>query len=133
MSSSTERGVYRNRDRATQLLRFDGLKWNTITPTDLDFFVDFGGRGFVLGEIKYQGNDLTIGQRLVIERAVDAWWRAGIIAVGFFAWHSVTVGDVFVAQAEVRKIRWRGNWHPQVGTVAQLIDHFRVEHLRGAA
>ena len=45
-----ERGVIRNRQFAQQLRDFSGLRFGKITPTDIDGFMDFGDRLFVVLE-----------------------------------------------------------------------------------
>lgn len=121
-----ERGEWRHRQRAGQLLSFSGLRWGTITPTDFDLFIDFGGRAFVLGELKYRDAPISRGQELALERAVDTWTSAGVPTLGFIARHHVDIGEVPVADAEVVEIRWRGAWRRQMEpcTVASLIGRF---------
>lgn len=122
----SERGEWRHRQRGAQLLSFSGLRWGTITPTDFDLFIDFGGRAFVLGELKYRDAPMPRGQELALERAVDTWAHAGVPTIGFIARHHIDIGEVAVADAEVVKIRWAGVWRMQMElcTVASLIDRF---------
>lgn len=131
----SERGTFHHPQRARQLLSFEGLRWGTITPTDFDLFIDFGGRGFVLGELKHGDAPLLRGQELALERAADGWDRAGIPTLTLVASHSVDIGDVLVARAIVTKFRWRGKWTPMRNplTIADLVERFHSRCVGRAA
>lgn len=65
------RGKIRNEAQARQLRDFSGLRWGTITPTDIDACIDFGNKTFVFVEIKFDGKPLPCGQKLALERLID--------------------------------------------------------------
>jgi len=72
----TERGNIRNKDRRRQLLDCDGLQFPSatkgyanITPTDLDIFLEYNGKCFILADVKYAGKEIDYGQRLAMETA----------------------------------------------------------------
>lgn len=66
------RGKIIHREYAAQIRDYTGLRWGSITPTDIDLVLDFGGILFVLGELKYKNTVLKYGQRLALERINDA-------------------------------------------------------------
>lgn len=68
----SERGVIRNREHASQINDFSGLRWGSITPTDVDGMVEFGGKLFVFMECKYGGTGIGKGQRLALMRTAAA-------------------------------------------------------------
>ena len=108
----TARGLIRNREFAQQIRDFSGLRWGKITPTDIDMFVEFGGKLFVLAEGKHGSAHLPFGQRLAFERLVDALHDPPArISVGLIVAHDTT-GDIDFAQLPVRAIRYRGKWRP---------------------
>jgi hypothetical protein len=120
-----DRGVIRNRQFATQVRDFSGLRYGTITPTDIDGLLDFGNHVFVLIETKYGDNAMPIGQRLAIERVVDAIGNNGKKAMGVLAQHNFK-GDIDVANCIVTELRFNGKWlstneHP---TVREIVDRF---------
>lgn len=136
------RGVFEHRARAKQLLLFDGLRWDNITPTDLDAFVDFGGRAFVLIELKHEGTPLKRGQELAIERAVDTWNRGGVTTMALVATHSiadpdadVVVADAVVVRVRLGRPRKPGSWTEVTNgtTVREAIDWFHASEVRRAA
>lgn len=110
-----ERGVIRNRQFAQQLRDFSGLRFGNITPTDIDGFMDFGDRLFVVLEGKHFGSQLQPGQRLALERLVDACHcPPRRVAVALILDHVETPDqDVDFGACMVRAMRWKGRWVPQ--------------------
>lgn len=128
------RGRYEHRARAKQLLLFDGLRWGNITPTDLDTFIDFGGRAFVLVELKLAGTELKRGQELAIERAVDTWNMGGVTTLALVATHGVedpnedvVVADAFVVRLRIGYPNMPGAWQDasKPCTVRDAVEWFR--------
>jgi len=105
-------GVIRNREFARQIKDFSGLRFGQITPTDIDGFMDFGDRLFVVIEGKHAGSMLKTGQRLALERLVDACHcPPRRIAVAIVIDHiDESSVDVDYATCTVRTIRWNGKW-----------------------
>jgi hypothetical protein len=111
----SERGVIRNRAAAQQLRDFSGLRYGRITPTDIDAYMEFGGRLFIFVEAKFGGAALPRGQMLAMERLVDAVHMppqryAAAIVVG----HETQGADVDFANAVVRVWRWSGKWRQPI-------------------
>jgi len=129
--TDSEPGIFHRRERAAQLLSFVGLKWGTITPTDTDALIDFGGRAFVIVEVKYRDAPLPRGQELAFERAADGWERGGIPTLVLAASHQVDTGDVIVADAEVKRVYWRGKWSRprRPRTVGQTVERFYAKYV----
>lgn len=110
-----ERGVIRNRQFAQQLRDFSGLRFGNITPTDIDGFMDFGDRLFVILEGKHHGSQIQTGQRVALERLVDACHcPPRRVAVALILDHVETPDqDVDFGACLVRSMRWNGRWEPQ--------------------
>lgn len=68
---SNERGKIRNEEYAKQLRDFSGLRFGSITPTDIDGFVEFGDQIYIFYETKFGESTMREGQRLALERLVD--------------------------------------------------------------
>lgn len=69
---NVERGIIRNRQAGRQIVDYSGLRYGNITPTDIDGFLEFGNRLFVLIELKFMGVPLPYGQQLALERLVTS-------------------------------------------------------------
>lgn len=70
MFNSTDelRGSITNRTRFMQAIKFEGMKFGRITPTDIDAAIEFDNRLFIFIEAKFVGKPIGTGQRLFLER-----------------------------------------------------------------
>jgi len=122
----------RNAQFMEQLKDFSGLKFGTISPTDIDGFLDFGNHIFVLIELKYKHPSLQGGQRLALERLCDACQSEMREAYVIIATHETDIpNQIDVAGAIVHRMRWHGSWHVREAkheTVRELIDKIRDYH-----
>lgn len=102
-----------NRNRAKQILAFDGMKFGLCRPTDIDLSMDFGKQSFVFGELKGTGAPLTVGQRIHLEGLVDAITAGGRQATAFVAHHDTLdcESDVLVKDATVTSYYNMGKWN----------------------
>ena len=118
-----ERGAIRDKMGASILCDFTGLKYGKITPTDLDGFVDFGNKIFVLIECKGGKARMPYGQRLALERLIDNSKVKSLLIVA--KWKKLSKGFIDVANCEVTQIRFEEKWHkiPKT-TVRKIVDRF---------
>ena len=126
------RGKIRNRKYASQIRDFAGLKYGKITPTDIDGLIDFGNKAFIFIETKYIDSEIPYGQKLAIERVVDAISKNGKYALGIIAEHNNTWNEeIDVANAIVLEYRWKGSWFKtkNMKTVRNLIDILLKKYL----
>lgn len=124
------RGEITNRERAKQLRDFSGLCWGKITPTDIDFAIDFGDTLYIYGEIKYTETPMPLGQRLYYEHQCLADLEAGREACALIVEHDVPPEqDIPVADCTVTEYWWHGAWHEptQPLTCKAAIDILRKE------
>lgn len=105
-----ERGYYKSRAHARQLVTFQNMRFGNITPTDIDVFMDFQNRLFIIGETKYGNADLPFGQRLAIERMCDSMHSPPNRWAVAFILHHNTQGDIDVAETLVSAYRWNKEW-----------------------
>ena len=92
-----------NRDKAKQLLAFDGMQYGLCRPTDIDLSMDYKGNVFVFGELKEGRKMLTTGQKIHLRYLCDAIANGGTNVVAFLAHHTEkdSENDVRVADAVV--------------------------------
>jgi len=121
-----DRGIINYRERARQLRDFSGLRFGNITPTDIDGFIDFGNKYFVIMEFKVEGTPLTYGQELALERLVDNLQDNGKPSIAIIGIHNHPVDeDINCANCLVDKYRSSKVWHEGKNlTVKKLIDEF---------
>lgn len=105
------RGKIQNRERAKQLRDFSGLRFGSITPTDIDGFVEFGDKLFVWIEAKVVGASVCKGQRLALQRQCDAVQESGRTAAVLVIEHDTNPEeDIDFARCLVREYRFKGQW-----------------------
>lgn len=123
-----ERGKIRNEEYYSQLNDFSGLRWGSITPTDLDGFIDFGNKAFVFLELKHVTAGMIGGQRLAFERLCDACESAGKPSILIVGNHDTQPGEhVDVAGTLVTEFRMRRCWRApkKTMTIKEMIDGFK--------
>ena len=121
-----EPGVIRNREYATRVRDFSGLRFGTITPTDLDGLIEYKDRGYVLIEVKYGETRLPDGQRLALERLCDDLQKTKPALLVIGSHHSR--GDIDVAQAVVTEYRYNTQWRERESRIGPLVAGF-LEYL----
>lgn len=118
------RGIIRNRQYATQIRDFSGMRFGSITPTDIDGYIEYRGRCHVLIELKYGEARLPYGQKLALERLCDDLEQAKP-TLAIIASHTC-VGDIDVAGATVTETRFHGKWYPREdgASVREMTERF---------
>ena len=120
------RGKIQHSNRIHQMVEFSGIRYGSITPTDVDGFFEKADKAFVFFEFKMKGCEMPSGQRIALERVVNALRSAGKEAVLFECEHDTKPSEnVKAAQAIVRRVFWNGRWHKGKGlTVKAQTDKF---------
>lgn len=126
------RGVIKNMDHVRERADFSGMRFGTITPTDIDGFVEFGDQVFVFIETKHGNAGLPQGQRLALERVCDRVQKSGAEAI-VLVLHKKALGNESltyqIAHLPVTQYRYKGRWivpSPSI-TAYQAVEKFRVK------
>lgn len=133
----SERGVYQNEDRGRQLLRFDGMQWGAITPTDIDGLIEYRNHLWIMYEAKLEGKDVPQGQRLALERFIQNAYCAHRRGIAMIVEHSVkdTDKDVYLKDCKVRELITTDNqvWRPPKfeTTAKEITDSYIREYEKG--
>jgi len=119
-----QRGVIRNRGFACQIKDFSGLRFGTITPTDIDGMIEYQNRAYVYIELKHQRAELPPGQKLAFQRQCDDMQK--VKPTLFIIASHDTDGDIDVANTEVVEYRYHKRWKTpdKTTTTRQIIEHF---------
>ena len=122
--TDSRRGAIHNREYATQVKDYTGLRFGNITPTDIDGLIEYKDKAYVYIELKYKDAELPRGQRLALERQCDDMQRVKP-TITIIASHSET-GDIDVANTTVTEYRFWGAWRTRdtTTTTYDLISKF---------
>lgn len=106
------RGKIIHRERASQLRDYRGLRFGNITPTDIDGFIEYHNKAYVLYELKLENAEVPYGQRLALERLTNDLEKVGKPTLCIIASHDVhdCSKDIDVANASVIEYRLKGKW-----------------------
>ena len=115
--------MWEHRDRAKQLINFDGLVDGKKYPTDIDGLIEWKDRGFIFIECKRGGKALPFGQQLALERLASGLTSAGKPSIVVVAEHDTNPSeDIELADCQVRKLYWKGGWFKgDIGTTVRDI------------
>lgn len=106
------RGEWRNKKAGKQLVCFTGLKYDTITPTDVDLFFERHDTHFVFVETKKEGTPPQGGQELALKRLCNAVTATGRAAIFFETTHTTPFDDdLFIAETKIMRHWYKGKWH----------------------
>ena len=121
------RGVIQNREAAKRINDFSGLRWGRITPTDIDLFLDFQNKVFIVGEGKTEGVPIKPGQGYALQRVTDACAKVGYSLLIVWDVPLSLVGDVPVHNMVVRSSYQDGAWNNKYrgATVKNAMGMFR--------
>jgi len=122
------RGKIRNQEHARTLRDYSGMAWGRITPTDIDGFVEFGDRIFVLIESKYGNAPLSVGQRLALERLADAIGRTRHCLLVVCTHSTQTNEEIPMHTCIVTQYRSGGIWRTPKSqtTLKEIVDQFKA-------
>jgi len=125
----SERGEIRNNEYARPLVLYKGMRWENITPTDIDGCIDFQDKVFIFFEVKHGKTKLTIGQKILLERLVKRINKSGAYGYALICRHHID-GDVFLKNCIVHDV-FNGEWHSSKGkgiTVEKSLIRIRRKH-----
>jgi hypothetical protein len=122
------RGKIQFRDRAKQIIDFSGIRYQQITPTDIDGLIEYRDTAFLVYEYKLEGAKMPYGQELALTRLVDSLQKSGKIAALLLCKHDVRDpnDDINGADAKVIKIYYCKNWYSDMKrrTVKEVTNSF---------
>ena len=80
-------GLIKHPKRAKQIIDFEGVQNGKIHPSDIDAVLEFDSKYLLLFELKKVGNKVPTGQRMMLERIIDAWEDSGKIGSVVYCEH----------------------------------------------
>ena len=122
----TAENIIRHRKTASTLNNFANLQYGKVYPTDIDAFMEFANKVFILIEGKQQGVELKGGQRYALERLCDKCDDGKSKSLLIVCENRYLNDEVDLGQSIVREYRSNRVWYsPQLKmTVRNIVDRF---------
>lgn len=106
-----------------RIVCFDGMeRIRGIYPTDIDAYLDYGGRAALFIECKHKDNKLPAGQRRALERLTNKCKTNAVIVCE----HEFSEGDIMLKDCIVTEVFFNGKWTTQNKgvTVIKAVERF---------
>ena len=126
--------LIRNTHQVKQSIDFAGVESGNVHPTDIDAVLEFDNKILILIEVKRKGNDLPIGQKLLLERLTDSWHTGKSISL--LVEHSFKNDhkDIPLAECYVTKAYYKNKWtkktKPLLQTLKDIADKWDIKKLK---
>lgn len=106
-------GLIRNSNQVKQAIDFQGFENGLIHPSDIDAVLEFDNKVLILMEVKRKGNEIPLGQRLLLERICDAWHSDGRVGIILLVEHRVfdATIDIPLSEGMVTSTYYFGKWY----------------------
>jgi len=106
----TTQTLVRNLEKLSRPIIFDNVG-GACTATDIDFVFELYSKFLILGEVKENHKQITVGQELVTTRIVNSWNKIpGNVGIVIFAHHSADDKQILLADCIINKIYINGKW-----------------------
>jgi len=122
-----ERGKIRNKEIAKQLKDFSNLRFENVTPTDIDGFIEFNNCIYILIEAKFLEDKLPEGQERALINLVDTIFESSKKGILIIAIHNQPLEqDIPFYKCLVSRYRSRKSWYSpkKEMTIKNLIDSY---------
>jgi len=121
------KGLIRNENQVKQAIDFKGLDYGSIHPSDIDAVLEFDNKHLILFEVKRLGNNIPIGQRLLLKRVCDNWKGNSIVLK---AEHNCNDEEtIFLDECVLTEYYKSGKWVKTNGTtnIKEVLDNLAIK------
>ena len=120
-------GLIRNTNQVKQAIDFKGLDYGNIHPSDIDAVLEFDNKHLILFEIKRSGNDIPVGQRLLLKRICNDWKGNSIVLKGEHKCNDTET--IFLDECLLTESYKNGEWTKHSGstTIKEALDNIALK------
>jgi len=118
-------GLIRDSKQTTQAIDFEGIKNGKIHPSDIDSALEFDNRALILIEVKRKGNNIPVGQRLLLERIVDKW-EVGIVLKVEHTCYDTRI-DIPLKDCVVTSVYYEGKWNDYNDNLKDTLNRIGIK------
>lgn len=121
-----DRGLIKYPELYHKEFNWSDFRYDNITPTDIDFFIEYKNILFIIGEAKYKNSIIPRGQLLALERLVDNLKKPSILIIGEYSEEDYDLENrVILSSCKIREYRYNKKWHTiENYTFKELCDRF---------
>ena len=120
-----DRGLIKYKELYHKEFNWTNFRYNNITPTDLDFFIEYQDKLFILGEVKYNYSNMPYGQELAFERLIDDITKPSLFIFGTYTDNDYDNEErIILNKCKVIKYRYKKEWHETKYYFKELCDLF---------
>jgi hypothetical protein len=104
--------IIKNPERAKQFYDFTGMMEGNIQATDIDGFIEYKNKGYIILELKLTDKELPYGQKLAYERFIKDTTFANKKSIVFVIEHKVydAKKTILVSDCFVREFYYSNKW-----------------------
>jgi len=124
------RGLLRNPEYNNKnIWNYAGLQYGKATPTDIDSFMELQDKAFLFLEYKRSGSELPLGQKIALERLVDAITKPSLLIIA--EWDDSIPQPIDIGKLLVVSYRYQKQTRtPEQPTTCKMIaDWFFNKHV----
>lgn len=132
-------GHINNVDKMAQVINYEGIGKDGIRPMDIDGFIEYHDKGFIVYEFKYADPisgrkfGMSEAQEAALTRLVDALESAGKEAILFQCEHHMKDERKAIPGKDAVVVRtyWHGRWWPPKGHTVKVATYRFLNSLEG--
>jgi len=103
--------LIRNSKQVCQSIDFSGIENGKIHPSDIDAVLEFDNDALILMEVKRKGNEIPLGQKLLLQRICDNWKNNKSVVLYITHEFFDVSKDIPLSECIVKSIYWNGHWY----------------------
>jgi len=122
-------GLIKYPERAKQIIDFQGVQNGNIHPSDIDAVLEFDSKYLLLFELKKVGAKVPTGQRMMLERIIDAWEDCGKIGVVVYCEHNTKAEEtIYLKDCTVVGGYNNGKFRAYKSDLREFLFKYGVKH-----
>ena len=120
-----DRGIIRHKELFRTENDWSDFRYGNITPSDVDFIIEYKNKLFIIGEMKHGDSEMPRGQEIALERLVDNIKKPALLFVASFTdIDQDDEGRIVWTRCFTSKYRHQGIWYTSKVNTKDLCDRF---------
>ena len=121
--------------RLKQVLDFKGIGNSKIHPSDVDAILEFDNKYLIIFEVKLEGVEVPLGQKILFHRIADCWQKTNGEAFVVYCTHNTNPEDIVsMENSTVRQVYHKGEIYKREENIRdflfRLANAYQIEKLQ---